>query len=127
MQPPDRLLKKGINALPTLGDGRQSGTSESPSILHVSPESAVGGDLAIVKTGDKMTIDLNKRRVDLQISKSEFIKRRKKKRIKKLTNQTPWQEISRSNVGQLEDGAWIMSRDQYLDITKTKGVLRNSH
>ena len=127
MQPPDRLLKKGINALPTLGDGRQSGTSESPSILHVSPESAVGGDLAIVKTGDKMTIDLNKRRVDLQILKSEFIKRRKKKKIKKLTNQTPWQEISRSNVGQLEDGACIMSRDQYLDITKTKGVLRNSH
>ena len=127
MQPPDRLLKKGINALPTLGDGRQSGTSESPSILHVSPESAVGGDLAIVKTGDKMTIDLNKRRVDLQITKLEFIKRRKKKKIKKLTNQTPWQEISRSNVGQLEDGACIMSRDQYLDITKTKGVLRNSH
>ena len=60
MQPPDRLLKKGINALPTLGDGRQSGTSESPSILHVSPESAVGGDLAIVKTGDKIKIDLNK-------------------------------------------------------------------
>ena len=127
MQPPDRLLKKGINALPTLGDGRQSGTSESPSILHVSPESAVGGDLAIVKTGDKMIIDLNKRRVDLQITKLEFIKRRKKKKIKKLTNQTPWQEISRSNVGQLEDGACIMSRDQYLDITKTKGVLRNSH
>ena len=127
MQPPDRLLKKGINALPTLGDGRQSGTSESPSILHVSPESAVGGDLAIVKTGDKMTIDLNKRRVDLQITKSEFTKRRKNKKIKKLTNQTPWQEISRSNVGQLEDGACIMSRDQYLDITKTKGVLRNSH
>ena len=62
-----------------------------------------------------------------RITKSEFIKRRKKKRIKKLTNQTPWQEISRSNVGQLEDGACIMSRDQYLDITKTKGVLRNSH
>ena len=109
MQPPDRLLKKGINALPTLGDGRQSGTSESPSILHVSPESAVGGDLAIVKTGDKMTIDLNKRRVDLQITKSEFIKRRKNKKIKKLTNQTPWQEISRSNVGQLEDGACTVS------------------
>ena len=79
MQPPDRLLKKGINALPTLGDGRQSGTSESPSILHVSPESAVGGDLAIVKTGDKMTIDLNKRRVDLQITKLEFTKEEKEK------------------------------------------------
>ena len=64
MQPPNRLLKKGINALPTIGDGRQSGTSESPSILHVSPESAVGGDLAIIKTGDKMCIALNKKRVD---------------------------------------------------------------
>ena len=80
MQPPDRLLKKGINTLPTLGDGRQSGTSASPSILHVSPESAVGGDLGIVKTGDKIKIDLNKRRVDLIISQSEFKNRRKKRK-----------------------------------------------
>ena len=127
MQPPDRLLKKGINALPTLGDGRQSGTSESPSILHVSPESAVGGDLAIIRTGDNMCIDLNKRRVDLLISKAEFIKRRKKKKILKLNNQTPWQEISRSNVGQLEDGACIRSRSLYMDIAKKKGIPRNNH
>ena len=59
MQPPDRLLKKGINTLPTLGDGRQSGTSDSPSILNVSPESAIGGGLLIVETGDKIKIDLN--------------------------------------------------------------------
>ena len=127
MQPPDRLLKKGINALPTLGDGRQSGTSESPSILHVSPESAVGGDLAIVKTGDKMRIDLNKRRVDLLISKAEFKKRRKRKKIPKLDNQTPWQEISRSNVGQLEDGACIRSRGLYINIAEKKGIPRNNH
>ena len=127
MQPPDRLLKKGINALPTLGDGRQSGTSESPSILNVSPESAVGGDLAIVKTGDKIKIDLNKRRVDLLISTSEFKKRRKKKKLPKLINQTPWQEISRNTVGQLEDGACINSRGVYLDISKKKGIPRNSH
>jgi len=127
MQPPDRLLKKGINALPTLGDGRQSGTSESPSILNVSPESAVGGDLAIVKTGDKIKIDLNKRRVDLLISTSEFKKRRKKKKLPKLTNQTPWQEISRNTVGQLEDGACIISREDYLNIVKKKGIPRNSH
>ena len=127
MQPPDRLLKKGINALPTLGDGRQSGTSESPSILHVSPESAVGGDLAIIRTGDNMCIDLNKRRVDLLISKAEFIKRRKKKKILKLNNQTPWQEISRSNVGQLEGGACIRSRSLYMDIAKKKGIPRNNH
>ena len=127
MQPPNRLLKKGINALPTMGDGRQSGTSESPSILHVSPESAVGGDLAIIKTGDKMCIDLNKKRVDLLISKSEFIKRRKRKKIPKLNNQTPWQEISRSNVGKLEDGACIRSRSLYMDIAKKKGIPRNNH
>ena len=127
MQPPNRLLKKGINALPTLGDGRQSGTSESPSILHVSPESAVGGDLAIVKTGDKMCIDLSKRRVDLLISKAEFNKRRKRKKIPKLDNQTPWQEISRSNVGQLEDGACIRSRGLYMNIAEKKGIPRNNH
>ncbi len=127
MQPPDRLLKKGINALPTMGDGRQSGTSESPSILHVSPESAVGGDLAIIKTGDKMCIDLNKKRVDLLISKSEFIKRRKRKKIPKLNNQTPWQEISRSYVGQLEDGACIRTRGLFMDIAEKKGIPRNNH
>jgi len=127
MQPPDRLLKQGINALPTLGDGRQSGTSESPSILHVSPESAVGGDLAIVKTGDKMTIDLNKRRVDLLISQVEFKKRRKKKKLLKIDNQTPWQEIFRNTVGQLEDGACIKSRSLYLDVATKKGIPRNSH
>jgi len=127
MQPPNNLLKKGINALPTLGDGRQSGTSESPSILHVSPESAVGGDIGIIKTGDKLCIDLNKRRVDLLISKKEFHNRRKKRKIKKLINQTPWQEISRDHVGQLEDGACIRSREIYLDISEKKGIPRNSH
>jgi dihydroxy-acid dehydratase len=127
MQPPDKLLKKGINALPTLGDGRQSGTSESPSILHVSPESAIGGDLAIVKTGDKMKIDLNKRRVDLLITQLEFKKRRKSKKKFKINNQTPWQEIFRNTVGQLEDGACINSRGVYLDISNKKGLPRNSH
>ena len=127
MQPPDHLLKQGINALPTLGDGRQSGTSESPSILNVSPESAIGGDLAIVKTGDKIKIDLNKSRVDLIISSVEFKKRRKQKKIPKFENQTPWQEIARDTVGQLEDGACINLRGVYLDITKKKGLPRNSH
>jgi dihydroxy-acid dehydratase len=127
MQPPDRLLKQGINALPTLGDGRQSGTSESPSILNVSPESAIGGDLSIVKTGDKLRIDLNKKRVDLLISPTEFKKRRKEKKIPKLKNQTPWQEISRKTVGQLEDGACMNLSGVYLDIVKKKGPPRNSH
>ena len=127
MQPPDQLLKQGINALPTLGDGRQSGTSESPSILNVSPESAIGGDLGIVKTGDKLRIDLNKRRVDLLISQAEFKKRRKQKKIPKLNNQTPWQEISRKTVGQLEDGACMNLNGVYLDIVNKKGLPRNSH
>ena len=127
MQPPDKLLKQGINTLPTLGDGRQSGTSASPSILHVSPESAIGGDLGIVKTGDQIKIDLNKRRVDLLIPQSEFKIRRKKRKIFKFNNQTPWQEIFRDTVGQLEDGACINSRGKFLKVSSTKGIPRDSH
>ena len=127
MQPPDRLLKKGINTLPTLGDGRQSGTSASPSILHVSPESAIGGDLGIVKTGDQIKIDLNKRRVDLLIPQTEFKIRRKKRKLFKFNNQTPWQEIFRDTVGQLEDGACINSRGKFLKVSSTKGIPRDSH
>jgi len=127
MQPPDRLLKKGINTLPTLGDGRQSGTSASPSILHVSPESAIGGDLGIVKTGDQIKIDLNKRRVDLLIPQTEFKIRRKNRKSFKFNNQTPWQEIFRDTVGQLEDGACINSRGKFLKVSSTKGIPRDSH
>ena len=127
MQPPDKLLKQGINTLPTLGDGRQSGTSASPSILHVSPESAIGGDLGVVKTGDQIKIDLNKRRVDLLITQSEFKIRRKKRKIFKFNNQTPWQEIFRDTVGQLEDGACINSRGKFLKVSSTKGIPRDSH
>ena len=127
MQPPDRLLKKGINTLPTLGDGRQSGTSESPSILNVSPESAIGGALLIVKTGDKIKVDLNNSRIDLLVSEEEIASRRKNVTIPKLKNQTPWQEISRSLVGQLETGACLETESVYLDITNTKGMPRHSH
>tara|TARA_Y100000992_G_C21264239_1_gene493025 strand:- start:1074 stop:2291 length:1218 start_codon:yes stop_codon:yes gene_type:complete len=127
MQPPDRLLKKGINTLPTLGDGRQSGTSESPSILNVSPESAIGGGLLIVQTGDKIKIDLNKSRIDLLISDAEIKERKKTVKIPELKNQTPWQEISRKMVGQLETGACLETDTVYLDITKTKGMPRHSH
>ena len=127
MQPPDKLLKRGINTLPTLGDGRQSGTSESPSILNVSPESAIGGALLIIQTGDKIKIDLNNSRIDLLISDEEIEKRRKNVKIPKLINQTPWQEISRKMVGQLETGACLETDTIYLDITKTKGIPRHSH
>ena len=98
MQPPDRLLKKGINTLPTLGDGRQSGTSESPSILNVSPESAIGGALLIVNTGDKIKVDLNNSRIDLLVSEEEIASRRKNVTIPKLKKQTPWQENTISIV-----------------------------
>jgi len=127
MQPPDRLLKKGINTLPTLGDGRQSGTSESPSILNVSPESAIGGALSIVNTGDKIKVDLNNSRIDLLISDEEIENRKKNVKIPKLKNQTPWQEIARSLVGQLETGACLETESMYLDITNTKGIPRHSH
>ena len=127
MQPPDRLLKKGINTLPTLGDGRQSGTSESPSILNVSPESAIGGALLIVRTGDKIKVDLNNSRIDLLISDEEIEKRKKNAKFPELINQTPWQEISRKMVGQLETGACLETETIYLDITKTKGIPRHSH
>jgi len=120
-------IEPAINALPTLGDGRQSGTSESPSILHVSPESAAGGDLGIIKTGDKIKIDLNKRRVDVLISNLEFKKRRSKRKVKQLNNQTPWQELSRLTVGQLEDGACIKTRSMYTNIVEKKGTPRHSH
>ncbi len=127
MQPPDNLLKKGINTLPTLGDGRQSGTSESPSILNVSPESAIGGDLLIIETGDKIKIDLNNSRIDLLISEQEFKKRKENVKLPILNNQTPWQEISRKMVGQLETGSCLETETIFLDITNTKGVPRHSH
>ncbi len=127
MQPPDNLLKKGINTLPTLGDGRQSGTSESPSILNVSPESAIGGDLLIVETGDKIKIDLNNSRIDLLISEQEFKKRKENVKLPILNNQTPWQEISRKMVGQLETGSCLETETIFLDITNTKGMPRHSH
>ena len=127
MQPPDRLLKQGIDTLPTLGDGRQSGTSASPSILNVSPESAIGGDLLIIKTGDKMKIDLNINRIDLLISDEELNKRKKNIKLPKFNNQTPWQEISRKMVGQLETGGCLETDTVFLDITNTKGIPRHSH
>ena len=107
MQPPAALLKRGINALPTMGDGRQSGTSGSPSILNVSPEAAVGGGLALLKTGDPIRIDLNTRKVDVLIPEAELAARRAAWVPPKLENKTPWEEIYRSMVGQLGTGACL--------------------
>ena len=127
MQPPDELLKKGISSLPCIGDGRQSGTSESPSILNVSPEAAVGGGLAIVKNGDEIKIDLNKKRVDLLLEDEVIKERLKNNNYKYPDNQTPWQEISRKFTGQLSDGACLNLEESYFDIANSKGIPRDSH
>jgi len=105
MQPPDALLKRGIMSLPTLGDGRQSGTSDSPSILNCSPESAAGGGLAWLRTGDTVRIDLNLGRCDALVSEEEIARRKRAPAPPIPESATPWQEIYRSTVGQLDTGA----------------------
>jgi dihydroxy-acid dehydratase len=105
MQPPDALIKRGILALPTLGDGRQSGTSDSPSILNASPESAVGGGLAYLRTGDIIRVDLNLGSCDMLISDTELAERKALPLPPVPASQTPWQQIYRATVGQLETGA----------------------
>ena len=127
MQPPDHLLKKGISALPCLGDGRQSGTSESASILNVSPEAAAGGKLAIIQNNDLVKVDLIEKRVDVMIDQSIIDERMQKIQFKFPANQTPWQEIARNYVGQLSDGACLNTKEEYFDVSKTKGVPRDSH
>ncbi|MBV9735613.1 MAG: dihydroxy-acid dehydratase family protein [Acidisphaera sp.] len=127
MQPPAALLKQGVNALPTMGDGRQSGTSGSPSILNVTPESVVGGGLALLRTGDPIRIDLKARKVDLLLPEGEIERRRKAWTAPKLDHKTPWEEIYRSMVGQLGHGACLEPATLYLDIVETRGESRNNH
>ena len=105
MQPPDALIKKGINNLPTLGDGRQSGTSDSPSILNASPESAVGGGLAWIRTGDRVRIDLNAGSCNMLVDDAELARRKQDGVPPVPPSQTPWQEIYRATVGQMASGA----------------------
>ncbi|GAC1346611.1 MAG: IlvD/Edd family dehydratase [Acetobacteraceae bacterium] len=127
MQPPAALLKAGVNALPTMGDGRQSGTSGSPSILNVSPEAVVGGGLALLQTGDRIRIDLNTRKVDVLIPEPELASRRQAWTPPVLPNKTPWEEIYRSMVGQHATGACLEPATLYLDILETRGESRHSH
>jgi xylonate dehydratase len=105
MQPPDALIKRGIQNLPTLGDGRQSGTSDSPSILNASPESAAGGGLAYLRNGDTIRVDLNTGRCDMLVSDEELARRKSEPLPPVPASQTPWQELYRATVGQLENGA----------------------
>lgn len=107
MQPPDHLIRQGVSHLPTAGDGRQSGTSESPSILNASPESAVGGGLAVIRTGDRVRLDINRRELNLLVTDEELEKRWRSWSAPALENQTPWQELYRSHVGQLASGGCL--------------------
>jgi len=128
MRPPVALIQAGVHALPCLGDGRQSGTSGSPSILNAAPEAAVGGGLAIVQTGDRIRIDLNKRTADMLVDDAELARRRAALDIDYVPeSQTPWQEIHRSLVGQFDGGAVFENAVKYQRIAQKYGVPRDSH
>ncbi|MBL8589005.1 MAG: dihydroxy-acid dehydratase family protein [Methylobacteriaceae bacterium] len=131
MQPPAALIKKGVLALPCIGDGRQSGTSASPSILNASPEAAVGGGLALLKTGDKVRIDLGKRSANILISDKELEKRRaalaKAGGFKYPDHQTPWQEIQRSLVAQFDQGMVLKPAIKYQRVAQKQPAPRDNH
>ncbi|MEM6664961.1 MAG: IlvD/Edd family dehydratase, partial [Pseudomonadota bacterium] len=120
MQPPAALIKKGIASLPCIGDGRQSGTSGSPSILNAAPEAAVGGGLALLKTGDRVRIDLNKGTADILISDEEMAERRRQLEADGgypyPDHETPWQEIQRAIVGQLDEGMVLNPAVKYQSV-----------
>jgi dihydroxy-acid dehydratase len=118
MQPPDALLKAGINHLPTVGDGRQSGTSESPSILNASPEAVVGGGLALLQTGDRVRLDLGACRLDALVPEAEWEARRAAWTPPRLHHQTPWQEMYRMHVGQLADGGCLELATAYHKVAQ---------
>jgi dihydroxy-acid dehydratase len=130
MQPPAALIKRGITSLPCIGDGRQSGTSASPSILNASPEAAAGGGLALLKTGDRVRIDLNKGTADILIPPAELESRRAT--LKKNggypypPSQTPWQEIQRAMVDQLGEGMVLEPAVKYQHVAQ-KYVPRDNH
>ncbi|WP_027060892.1 IlvD/Edd family dehydratase [Mesorhizobium loti] len=131
MQPPAYLIKKGIHALACIGDGRQSGTSGSPSILNASPEAAIGGGLALLKTGDRVRIDLRKGTANILISDDEIAKRRATLQsdggYHYPKHQTPWQEIQRGMVDQFDEGMVLKPAVKYQDVAHTSGVPRDNH
>jgi dihydroxy-acid dehydratase len=129
MQPPAALIRKGVTSLPCIGDGRQSGTSGSPSILNASPEAAANGGLALLKTGDRVRIDLGKGTADILIAKAELARRRaalRKRGYRYPPSQTPWQEIQRAMVDQLADGMVLKPAVKYQRVAQT-GVARDNH
>ncbi|MXR33324.1 Xylonate dehydratase [Pseudomonas sp. E141] len=127
MAPPAALIKQGIDSLPCLGDGRQSGTSASPSILNMSPEAAVGGGLALLKTNDRLKVDLNTRTVNLLIDEAEMTRRRLEWTPNIPPSQTPWQELYRQLVGQLSTGGCLEPATLHLRVIARSGEPRHSH
>jgi dihydroxy-acid dehydratase len=131
MQPPATLIRKGITSLPCIGDGRQSGTSGSPSILNATPEAAAGGGLALLKTGDRVRIDLRKGTADILISADELAQRRaalqKRGGFPYPASQTPWQEIQRGMVDQLADGMVLKPAVNFQRVAQRSGVPRDNH
>jgi dihydroxy-acid dehydratase len=125
MQPPDALIRRGVRNLPTLGDGRQSGTSDSPSILNASPESAAGGGLAWLRSGDTIRVDLNTGRCDMLVPDDELAARKLQPAPLVPPSQTPWQELYRSTVGQLETGACMELALKYRAVADT--LPRHNH
>ena len=131
MQPPAALIKRGIHSLPCIGDGRQSGTSASPSILNASPEAAAGGGLSILQTGDRVRIDLHRRTADMMIPVEELNARRAALQgqggFQFAGNQTPWQEIQRAMVDQFDEGMVLKPAVKYQRVAQTMGVPRDNH
>ncbi|MAZ16408.1 MAG: dihydroxy-acid dehydratase [Ahrensia sp.] len=131
MQPPDYLIKKGIKSLPCIGDGRQSGTSGSPSILNASPEAAAMGGLALLKSGDRIRVDLGKGEANILLSDEELAARRKaladEGGYAYPDSQTPWQEIQRAMVDQLSEGMVLKPAVKYQKIAQTRGMPRDNH
>ncbi|WP_404478442.1 IlvD/Edd family dehydratase [Novosphingobium sp. BL-52-GroH] len=131
MQPPDYLIRQGVSALPCIGDGRQSGTSGSPSILNASPEAAAGGNLALLRTGDRLRVDLIAGRVDVLLDDAALADRRAALEAAGgyacPASQTPWQAIQRSRVGQLSTGAILEGAESFQRIDQTFGVPRDNH
>lgn len=131
MQPPGELIKRGVTSLPCIGDGRQSGTSGTPSILNASPEAAAGGGLALLQTGDRLRIDLNKRSADILVSADELNRRRADLESRGgyayPASQTPWQEIYRQNVDQLNEGMVMKGAVKFQKVAQVFGVPRDNH
>ena len=131
MRAPDYLIRRGVLALACIGDGRQSGTSGSPSILNASPEAATGGNLALLRTGDRVRIDLNKRSADMLVDEEELRRRRAELDAaggyRYPPSQTPWQDIQRAIVGELSEGMVLKPAVKYQRIDATFGVPRDNH